>query len=100
MKWKPISTLLSRKFYSGLFTGMGVLGTGDSTVKLKLYCSLYDMKNNLLLILPVLLLACCNSKNERSEAENNRETENIFNHLTMEDSDFHKRFPEGEVELY
>ncbi|MEX2594039.1 MAG: aldose epimerase family protein [Anditalea sp.] len=58
------------------------------------------MKNYLILILAVLFFSACNSKNESSEGDNNTETEDNFKHLTMEDSDFNKTLPEGEVKLY
>jgi len=58
------------------------------------------MKTYLTLGLALTLLYSCNSKNESSEASTAAEDTTNYTHSTMEESNFTKTLPEGEVKLY
>src|SRR5690554_3258355 len=58
------------------------------------------MKTYLTLGLALALLYSCNSKNESSEATTATENTTNYIHSTMEESNFTKTLPEGEVKLY
>src|SRR5690606_929201 len=58
------------------------------------------MKFSLLLILILLFFSACSNKSEKSEVDTKAENDNNFKHLIMEDADFAKTLPEGEVQYY
>ena len=58
------------------------------------------MKNNFVLVLAALFFLACGGKKENNEIDEKMETQNNFNHVKMNDADFTKTLPGGEVKLY